>query len=95
MRLTQGDYNQIKVYDEDPVAVAKRFAEAGIERLHMVDLDGAKAGKVINHKILKMLPLNLCLIKIEFSDKLLPLINAIQGYIPQFKTIEYHLKILD
>ena len=49
----------------------------------------------INHKILKMLPLNLCLIKIEFSDKLLPLINAIQGYIPQFKTIEYHLKILD
>jgi phosphoribosylformimino-5-aminoimidazole carboxamide ribotide isomerase len=53
VRLKQGDYEQKKVYDEDPVAVAKRFAEAGIERLHMVDLDGAKAGHVINDHILK------------------------------------------
>jgi phosphoribosylformimino-5-aminoimidazole carboxamide ribotide isomerase len=53
VRLAQGDYEQKKVYDEDPVAVAKRFSEAGFERIHMVDLDGAKAGKVINHKILE------------------------------------------
>lgn len=53
VRLKQGDYEQKKVYDEDPVAVAKRFAEAGVERLHMVDLDGAKAGHVINDHILK------------------------------------------
>lgn len=53
VRLKQGDYEQKKVYDDDPVAVAKRFAEAGIERLHMVDLDGAKAGRVINDHILR------------------------------------------
>ncbi len=53
VRLTQGDYNQKKIYDADPVAVAKRFAQAGIDRLHLVDLDGAKAGKVVNDDILK------------------------------------------
>lgn len=53
VQLTQGDYAQKKVYDEDPIAIAKRFSEAGFERIHMVDLDGAKAGKVINHQILE------------------------------------------
>ncbi len=53
VRLKQGDYEQKKVYDEDPVAVAKRFAALGVERLHMVDLDGAKAGHVINDHILR------------------------------------------
>jgi phosphoribosylformimino-5-aminoimidazole carboxamide ribotide isomerase len=55
VRLTQGNFEEKKIYDSDPVAVAKRFAEAGIERLHLVDLDGAKAGKVINHKILEQI----------------------------------------
>jgi phosphoribosylformimino-5-aminoimidazole carboxamide ribotide isomerase len=55
VRLTQGNFEEKKIYDSDPVAVAKRFAEAGVERLHLVDLDGAKAGKVINHKILEQI----------------------------------------
>jgi len=45
VRLTQGDYDQATVYDPDPANVAKRFREAGIKRLHVVDLEGAKAGR--------------------------------------------------
>lgn len=48
VRLTQGRYDQKKVYNEDPLAVAIAFERAGMTRLHLVDLDGAKAGKVIN-----------------------------------------------
>ena len=51
VRLTQGDYAQKKIYNEDPVAVAKSFEDAGLQYLHVVDLDGAKAGKVINLKV--------------------------------------------
>jgi phosphoribosylformimino-5-aminoimidazole carboxamide ribotide isomerase len=43
VRLTQGDYQQKKVYNEDPLEVAKAFEDAGIRHLHLVDLDGAKA----------------------------------------------------
>ncbi len=53
VRLTQGKFEEKKIYDSDPVAVAKRFSDAGIERLHVVDLDGTKAGKVVNNHILK------------------------------------------
>lgn len=53
VRLTQGDYRQKKVYNEHPVEVAKQFEDAGIKRLHLVDLDGAKAKRIINHKVLK------------------------------------------
>jgi phosphoribosylformimino-5-aminoimidazole carboxamide ribotide isomerase len=52
VRLTQGDYNQKKIYNENPVEVAKSFEDAGLKRLHLVDLDGAKAGKVMNWKVL-------------------------------------------
>lgn len=52
VRLTQGDYNQKKIYNENPVEVAKSFEDAGLKRLHLVDLDGAKAGKVANWKVL-------------------------------------------
>lgn len=45
VRLTQGDYAQQKMYNEFPLEVAKEFEGAGIKRLHLVDLDGAKAGK--------------------------------------------------
>lgn len=44
VRLTQGDYDQATVYESDPAKVAKRFGDAGIKRLHVVDLEGAKAG---------------------------------------------------
>jgi len=53
VRLTKGDYEQKKVYNEDPVEVAKEFEDAGLVRLHLVDLDGAKAGEVKNWKVLE------------------------------------------
>jgi phosphoribosylformimino-5-aminoimidazole carboxamide ribotide isomerase len=53
VRLEQGDYRMKKVYEEDPLAVARRFEDSGIKRLHVVDLDGAKAGQVINWNTLE------------------------------------------
>ncbi|MBH2003515.1 MAG: 1-(5-phosphoribosyl)-5-[(5-phosphoribosylamino)methylideneamino]imidazole-4-carboxamide isomerase [Sphingobacteriia bacterium] len=53
VRLTQGDYNQKKIYNENPLEVAREFEDAGIKRLHLVDLDGAKAGAVQNWKVLE------------------------------------------
>lgn len=53
VRLTKGDYTQQKIYSENPVEVAKQFAGAGFKRLHIVDLDGAKAGKIINMSVLE------------------------------------------
>ncbi len=53
VRLTKGDYNQQIVYNDNPVEVAKQFEDAGITRLHVVDLDGAKAGSIINLKVLE------------------------------------------
>lgn len=53
VRLTKGDYDQKKVYNENPLEVAKEFAGAGLIRLHLVDLDGAKAGEVKNWKALE------------------------------------------
>ena len=53
VRLTQGDYSQKKVYNENPLEVAKSFEGAGIKRLHLVDLDGAKAQHIVNHRVLR------------------------------------------
>jgi phosphoribosylformimino-5-aminoimidazole carboxamide ribotide isomerase len=53
VRLTQGDYAQKKIYNENPVDVAMSFEEEGLKYLHLVDLDGAKAGKVINWETVK------------------------------------------
>lgn len=53
VRLTQGDYAQKKIYNEHPLEVAKQFEDAGLQRLHLVDLDGAKAGAVKNWKVLE------------------------------------------
>jgi phosphoribosylformimino-5-aminoimidazole carboxamide ribotide isomerase len=53
VRLTQGDYAQKKIYNEHPLEVAKQFEAAGLRRLHLVDLDGAKAGAVKNWKVLE------------------------------------------
>lgn len=55
VRLTQGDYNSVKVYNENPLEVARQFEDAGLTRVHLVDLDGAKAGEVRNWKILELL----------------------------------------
>ncbi len=53
VRLTQGDYEKKKIYNENPLEVAMQFEDAGLSRLHLVDLDGAKAKKVINWKVLE------------------------------------------
>jgi phosphoribosylformimino-5-aminoimidazole carboxamide ribotide isomerase len=53
VRLSQGDYDQKTVYNENPLEVAKMFTDAGIRRLHLVDLDGAKAHHIVNHKVLE------------------------------------------
>jgi len=53
VRLSQGDYNQKTVYNENPLEVAKMFEDAGIKRLHLVDLDGAKAQHIVNYKVLE------------------------------------------
>jgi phosphoribosylformimino-5-aminoimidazole carboxamide ribotide isomerase len=53
VRLSQGDYSQKIIYNENPLEVAKMFAYTGIRRLHLVDLDGAKAHHIVNHKVLE------------------------------------------
>ena len=55
VRLTQGDYAQKTIYNENPLEVALQFQDAGLQRLHLVDLDGAKAGAVKNWKVLEQL----------------------------------------
>ena len=52
VRLSQGDYNTQKVYNENPVEVAKEFEAHGIHRLHIVDLDGAVSRHVVNYRVL-------------------------------------------
>lgn len=53
VRLTKGDYSTKKVYNEDPVEVAKMFESYGIRRLHTVDLDGAKSQHIVNYKVIE------------------------------------------
>ncbi len=52
VRLSKGDYDTKKVYNENPLEVAKKFEDHGITHLHLVDLDGAKAQHIVNHKVL-------------------------------------------
>jgi phosphoribosylformimino-5-aminoimidazole carboxamide ribotide isomerase len=58
VRLTQGDYSQKKTYNENPLEVAKMFEDAGIKRLHLVDLDGAKNKQITNIKVLESIASN-------------------------------------
>ena len=53
VRLTQGDYATQKIYNEHPLEVARQFEDAGLKRLHLVDLDGAKEGRVKNWNVLE------------------------------------------
>ena len=53
VRLEQGNYDKVTLYHKEPLEVAKRFQDAGLKRLHLVDLDGAKAGAVKNWKVLE------------------------------------------
>jgi phosphoribosylformimino-5-aminoimidazole carboxamide ribotide isomerase len=55
VRLSQGDYDRKTVYNENPLEVARMFEDAGISRLHLVDLDGAKAKHIVNYKVLEQI----------------------------------------
>lgn len=55
VRLSKGDYNTKKVYNENPLEVAKAFEDNGIQYLHLVDLDGAKSKQIVNYKILEQI----------------------------------------
>lgn len=69
VRLSQGDYDRKTVYNENPLEVAKMFEAAGIRRLHLVDLDGAKAGHIVNHKVLEQVATNTSLV-VDFGGGL-------------------------
>ncbi|MGI8544145.1 MAG: HisA/HisF-related TIM barrel protein, partial [Aridibacter sp.] len=58
VRLKQGDFSQKKIYNENPLEVAQEFEAHGLQRLHIVDLDGAKIGKVTNLKVLEQIATN-------------------------------------
>jgi len=66
VRLTRGDYESKKVYYNDPLEAAKAFEAAGLTGLHLVDLDGAKAGKIVNIKVLDAIA-NHTSLKIDFG----------------------------
>lgn len=66
VRLSQGNYNEKKIYNENPLEVAKMFQDAGIKRLHLVDLDGAKAKHIINYNVLENIAKNTSLL-IDFG----------------------------
>ncbi|MEM5564792.1 1-(5-phosphoribosyl)-5-[(5-phosphoribosylamino)methylideneamino]imidazole-4-carboxamide isomerase [Psychroserpens sp. AS72] len=69
VRLTKGDYSTKKVYNENPIEVAKEFEGAGIQYLHVVDLDGAKAKHIVNYKVLEQITSKTNL-KIDFGGGL-------------------------
>lgn len=69
VRLTKGDYTTQKIYNESPLEVAKGFEDAGIDYLHLVDLDGAKSKHIVNYKVLNVIATHTKL-KIDFGGGL-------------------------
>ena len=69
VRLSKGDYNTKKIYNENPLEVAKEFEAHGIQYLHLVDLDGAKSKHIVNHKVLEQIASKTGL-KIDFGGGL-------------------------
>lgn len=69
VRLSKGDYDTKKIYYENPLEVAKSFEAHGIQYLHLVDLDGAKSSKIVNHKVLEQIASKTSL-KIDFGGGL-------------------------
>lgn len=69
VRLSKGDYDTKKIYNENPLEVAKEFEAHGIKHLHLVDLDGAKSKHIVNHKVLEQIASRTTL-KIDFGGGL-------------------------
>ena len=66
VRLTRGEFKTKKIYNENPLEVAKAYQEAGIKRLHMVDLDGARQKEIVNWQVLEKVASNTSL-EIDFG----------------------------
>src|SRR5688572_21335891 len=66
VRLTQGNFGSVKVYDEDPVDMAKKFEDADLEHIHVIDLEGAQKGAVTNWETLENIRANTAL-RIDFG----------------------------
>ena len=66
IRLTQGKFETKKVYNENPLEVAKRFEDVGLQHLHLVDLDGAREKQIINWRVLETIASRTTL-KIDFG----------------------------
>ncbi|MFT6166196.1 MAG: phosphoribosylformimino-5-aminoimidazole carboxamide ribotide isomerase [Vicingaceae bacterium] len=69
VRLTKGDYNTKKIYNENPLEIAKAFEDNGVQFLHLVDLDGAKSQQIVNYKVLENITSNTNLI-VDFGGGL-------------------------
>ena len=69
VRLSKGDFSTQKIYNENPLEVAKAFEDHGIQYLHLVDLDGAKSKHIVNHKVLELISTKTNL-KIDFGGGL-------------------------
>lgn len=69
VRLSKGDYSTKKIYNENPLEVAKEFEAHGIQYLHLVDLDGAKSKHIVNHRVLEQIAAKTAL-KIDFGGGL-------------------------
>lgn len=69
VRLSKGDYSTKKIYNENPLEVAKEFEDHGIQYLHLVDLDGAKSKHIVNHRVLEQIASKTSL-KIDFGGGL-------------------------
>jgi phosphoribosylformimino-5-aminoimidazole carboxamide ribotide isomerase len=69
VRLTKGAYDTKKIYSENPLEMAKKFEASGIEFLHLVDLDGARSGRIVNYKVLETIAKNTSL-QIDFGGGL-------------------------
>ena len=69
VRLSKGDYSTKKIYNENPLEVAKEFEANGIQYLHVVDLDGAKSKQIVNHNLLELIATHTNL-KIDFGGGL-------------------------
>ncbi|OGS81629.1 MAG: 1-(5-phosphoribosyl)-5-[(5-phosphoribosylamino)methylideneamino]imidazole-4-carboxamide isomerase [Flavobacteria bacterium RIFCSPLOWO2_12_FULL_31_7] len=66
VRLSKGNFKTKIIYNDNPLEVAKSFEDHGIENLHLIDLDGAKTGKIVNHKVLETIATQTNL-KIDFG----------------------------
>ena len=80
VRLTKGDYATRKIYNEDPVAVAREFESYGFKRLHIVDLDGARSKHIVNYRVLERIAASAPGLTIDFGGGIKLFLEWLQKY---------------